>query len=281
MAWRESDPGEVIVALDDDCEILDSKCCEQINDSLSKRARPIVSTSELHLNIIDLYDLPLKETFPRGYPYSARIDRPEMQVPLQESEFMIVTFSLGLWRGTFDVNAVDKIIDVDFVQENARLKFPSVIMAKGNLVSVCSMNMHFRREVIPAVFQFPMHVKLSENLVIDRYGDIWGGFILKLLMDKLDDSMSMGEPIINHAKNGEFLNNLWQENLAHMLNDEFRDIAISAVSRVKRSSYLEMMACLVEELDMSRSSASRLMYIYLTHLCLSMRAWCDSLAEST
>ena len=45
------------------------------------------------------------------------------------------------------------------------------------------MNMHFRREVLPATYQLPMHVPVLPDEVIDRYGDIWGGFVLKMLID--------------------------------------------------------------------------------------------------
>jgi hypothetical protein len=83
------------------------------------------------------------------------------------------------------------------------------------------MNMQFRREMIPAVYQLPMHVPVMPHWVIDRYGDIWGGFILKLLMDIKGDAMAAGGPMIRHMKEGNFQRNIWQENICHMLNDEF------------------------------------------------------------
>lgn len=46
---------------------------------------------------------------------------------------------------------------------NAKLKVPSVIVENEKLISVCSMNMQFRRELIPAVYQLPMHVEVMPN----------------------------------------------------------------------------------------------------------------------
>lgn len=37
--------------------------------------------------------------------------------------------------------------------------------------------------------------------LLQLYGGIWGGFILKSLMDKLGDLMSVGELVISHVKN--------------------------------------------------------------------------------
>ncbi len=98
---------------------------------------------------------------------------------------------------------------------------PSVVIEKGKLISVCSMNMQFRRELIPVVYQLPMHVEVMPNWVVDRYGDIWGGFILKTLMDLNGENMAVGEPMINHLKEGNYTRNIWQEHVCHLINDEF------------------------------------------------------------
>lgn len=83
------------------------------------------------------------------------------------------------------------------------------------------MNMQFRRELIPVVYQLPMHVEVMPNWVVDRYGDIWGGFILKTLMDLNGENMAVGEPMINHLKEGNYTRNIWQEHVCHLINDEF------------------------------------------------------------
>lgn len=49
--------------------------------------------------------------------------------------------------------------------------------------------------------------------VVDRYGDIWGGFILKTLMDLRGEALAVGEPMIDHLKEGDFLRNIWQEHV--------------------------------------------------------------------
>jgi hypothetical protein len=40
-------------------------------------------------------------------------------------------------------------------------------------------------------------------------------------MDIKGDAMAAGGPMIRHMKEGNFQRNIWQENICHMLNDEF------------------------------------------------------------
>jgi hypothetical protein len=94
------------------------------------------------------------------------------------------------------------------------------------------MNMQFRREVLPAVYQLPMHVPVLPHWVIDRYGDIWGGFILKTLMDIRGDTMVVGEPMIHHLKEGNFRRNIWQEHVCHLVNDEFIALLGEGATRI-------------------------------------------------
>jgi hypothetical protein len=55
LAWRESDPGEAIVALDDDCRVYREDFAAAREWSLSEAARPVATVSGDHLNILDLY----------------------------------------------------------------------------------------------------------------------------------------------------------------------------------------------------------------------------------
>jgi hypothetical protein len=206
VAWKNSDPGEIIVALDDDCEVYHHDFYDQVHDVLSDRERPVATCGTTHLNILNLYNDVSDQLFPRGFPYSAR---PHYSgVKLKGPESRNVTFCLGLWKNIFDVNAIDKIKGPEYTHPHATLTEPSVLIEKNELISVCSMNMQFRREVIPAIYQLPMHFEVMPGWVIDRYGDIWGGFILKTLMDLKNDAMAVGEPMINHLKEGDYIRNI-------------------------------------------------------------------------
>src|SRR5690606_39788870 len=59
---------------------------------------------------------------------------------------------------------------------------------------------------------------------LDRYGDIWGGFILKHLADLRGDAVVAGGPMIRHLKAGDYTRNIWQEHVCHLVNDEFLEL---------------------------------------------------------
>jgi len=275
MAWKHSDPGEIVVALDDDCEVYHGDFTAQVTAMLSPAPRPVATSSGLHLNILSLYDGIPRDLFPRGFPYSAR---GEYAVSIGAPESRNVTFSLGLWKGIFDVNAIDKIQGPAFEHPDARLRVPSVLIEQGKLVSVCSMNMQLRREVIPAVYQLPMHLPALPHWPIDRYGDIWGGFILKTLMDRKGEAMAVGEPMINHVKEGDPRRNVWQEHVCHLVNDEFIALCVAAGAEIPLGSYLDMMSAMAGRLRCRVAGASPLLRGYLAVLCDSMELWVEALS---
>jgi len=277
VAWKSSDPGEIIVALDDDCQVYHSDFYERVNKTLSSHPRVVATCEGIHLNILDLYAGTPAHLFPRGFPYSSRVDYTGMQIKSAESRN--VTFCVGLWKGIFDVNGIDKIKGPAYTHPDAQLKEPSVIVEHGKLVSVCSMNMQFRRELIPAAYQLPMHVEVMPNWVVDRYGDIWGGFILKTLMDLKGEAMALGEPMINHLKEGDFTRNIWQEHICHLVNDEFVDLLLTVKQTVRSNDdYLEMMKEINEGFKENIDKASPIFKPYLKHLCTAMDAWNTSLS---
>lgn len=276
MAWKEGDADEIIVALDDDCRVYHEDFAVCVESVLSDTPRPVASCEGAHLNILDLYDGAPPNLFPRGFPYSARLGYKPATIHGKASR--PVTFSLGMWKRTFDVNAVDKIMGPPYVFPDIELKHESVIVAEGRFISVCSMNMQFRREVIPAAYQLPMHVEVIPGGVIDRYGDIWGGFILKSLMDLRGEAMAVGEPMIDHLKEGNIERNIWGENISHQINDEFLELLGHASANIDPGEYLDMMQALTDEFERQSLSASPLMKVYLETLVPSLRAWTKALS---
>jgi len=275
LAWKESDDDEIIVALDDDCRVYHQDFASQVAAMLAPGPRPMAQSSSGHLNIIDLYQDVPAALFPRGFPYSARVHHAPST--FAEGPSGPATFSLGLWKNVFDINAIDKIAGPQWAHPDAELRHPSVAIAPGALVSVCSMNMQFRRRVLPAVYQLPMQVEVMPGWVVDRYGDIWGGFILKRLMDLRGDLMVAGEPMIFHAKDGNYTRNIWQEHVCHLVNDEFIALLSEATARLAPASYLDMVDALREELCRSKTGASPMLRPYLDHLVIAMAAWVAAL----
>jgi hypothetical protein len=271
IAWRESDAGEIVIALDDDCKIEDRDFGRRVEAVLSDAPRPVALGTGTHFNALDCYRNTEDNIFPRGFPYSRRADYRKWTFGGQSSGR--VTFNLGLWREIFDVNAIDKLRGPKYCYPDAELQHESVVVPDGSLISVCSMNMQFRREVIPAAYQLLMHVNVMPGWVIDRYGDIWGGFILKTLMDISGELMATGGPMIRHLKEGPYERNIWQEHTCHLVNDEFLAIIEKAREEITPAGYATMMAHMAEILDRERESCSVILRRYLDVQAPAMKAW--------
>ena len=214
--------------------------------------------------------------FPRGFPYSARLGYEQWKAGGTMN--VRSEFNLGLWTDAFDINAIDKIQASKWRYPEAELLYDSVVVPQGALISACSMNMQFRRRIIPAVYQLPMHIGVMPGWVIDRYGDIWGGFILKMLMDRKGDVMTSGGPMITHLKAGDQQRNTWQEHIGHLVNDEFIDLIGASAEAVAPAPYLVMMTNLAEELALRADNCSELLKGYTRYLVEAMKAWVKALS---
>jgi hypothetical protein len=271
IAWKESEDDEIIVALDDDCLVYHLDFAARVERSLSDWVRPVATIKAVHLNVFDLYDGIQADLYPRGFPYAARVNY--RHSTFEKMDQRPARFSLGLWRGVFDINAIDKLHGLAYVHEEARLRHESVFLAPGCLVSVCSGNMQFRREVLPAVYQLPMNIEVMPGWVIDRYGDIWAGFILKTLMDLRGDAMAIGEPMVHHLLDGDYQRNIRKEHLCHLVNDEFLRILSLARENIRSADYVEMMKALNEEFRRVTPTCSSLLRPYFEHLTRSLESW--------
>jgi len=136
--------------------------------------------------------------YPRGYPYGAMRESTKVRRGTADE----VVASQGLWtsvpdldairllsEGALDGMATTRIADSDYGN--------SFVVETHNYLTLSSMNLAFRREVIPAFYQFPMD---DNPWKIGRYDDIWSGVILKRACDVLGKSIMTGRPLCDHRK---------------------------------------------------------------------------------
>jgi hypothetical protein len=113
-----------------------------------------------------------------------------------------VIASQGLWTNVPDLDAVRILNDGD-LQGQARTRLytddfgEDFVAAPGQYLTVCSMNLAFRREVIPAFYQLPMDDNAWD---VGRFDDIWSGVFLKRAADALDATIFTGAPLCRHDK---------------------------------------------------------------------------------
>ena len=273
FAYREGGPDEVVVCLDDDCQVYD-RYYEQATNSLGEKELPLATTARRFYNPLDLCQLG-DHIYPRGFPYEERVF-PKDYCYATTCRGNVV-FNLGLWHGIFDVNAIDKLYLEQYSFDDYTMRYPQVAVQSGALVSLCSMNMIMRREVIPAIYQLPMNEPVIPDWRIDRYGDIWGGYICKKLIDIKGDILSVGDPLIYHHKEPELLKNIRQEHYAHLMGMRFCDLLDQACEKVSPDSYLMMYDQFTTALTSLCEQSPEYFRAYLTPACHKMRLWVDSL----
>jgi len=156
-----------------------------------------VESDERWVNVLyqnaDEHDL-----YPRGYPYAA-MDETVETTPVHVGD---VVASQGLWTNVPDLDAVRILMDGD-LQGQAKTRLDAddygadFVAREGQYLTVCSMNLAFRREVIPAFYQLPMD---DNPWDVGRFDDIWSGVFLKRACDVLGKQIYNGAPLCEHNK---------------------------------------------------------------------------------
>jgi hypothetical protein len=136
--------------------------------------------------------------YPRGYPYGAMGE----SVETGTREVSRVVASHGLWTNVPDLDAVRILMDGD-LRGQAQTRTSAAdfdgdfVVAPGQYLTVCSMNLAFRREVVPAFYQLPMD---DNEWGVGRFDDIWSGVFLKRAADVLGHDVLTGYPLCEHNK---------------------------------------------------------------------------------
>jgi hypothetical protein len=136
--------------------------------------------------------------YPRGYPYAAM----DETVETTETTVEDVVASQGLWTNVPDLDAVRILMDGD-LQGQAQTRTTAddfgadFVAGEGQHLTVCSMNLAFRREVIPAFYQLPMD---DNPWNVGRFDDIWSGVFLKRACDVVGTQIYNGAPLCEHNK---------------------------------------------------------------------------------
>ena len=174
---------EYIITLDDDVLPVG----DPIADHLSALYRT-VPTSWLSTMIDD---------YPRGFPYGIR----------HES---VTVLSHGVWTGVADWDAPNQL-----VRGNSQANFYKGPIPKGVYYPMCSMNLAFRRCMLPYIFHAPW------ALGINRFDDIFAGIESKREIDKHGWAAVTGYAQVHHERASNVFTNLKNEAPGIELNETF------------------------------------------------------------
>ena len=243
LAYKEG--FDTIIALDYDCRTRAGWLQTHL-DSLG----PVADAPALSGAWINSVEQP--GLYARGYPYEYRND--EASAVRETTATGVVKVNMGVWDNVLDLNGIDKVQRE--VPADPGLRGDRNMIALGN-IPVCGMNTAFSAELTPAYFFLPD--LWIDGWQLSRHDDIWGGYVLKKLMDKRADLFSYGRPIVEHTRQSNLNRVMVFEHYMHLMAREFFAAADEAAERVAAGPYREMFAQFTEEYlrAVERSSAPK------------------------
>ena len=183
-------------------------------------------------NTLSLLGLPVNpnvDIYARGYPYEFRGETTNIEF----SPFLKTSlFNEGLWRGTPDINGIDKL---EMHREVVHDRYPddtgkpwyidpaldysktaSVLIGQGQHLPLSIMNVQMDVSLIPAFYQ-PPDYQMYRSYKIRRHDDIWSCYFLKAIMDYLNLPMTAGSPILWHRKAGDPISEVLSEHHTNLI----------------------------------------------------------------
>lgn len=187
---------DVIITIDDDCYQVETDFVQKHISNLCFKAPSGWMNTYPNPNFF----------YTRGIPYSNR-------------EKISIMISHGLWSGSLDLDAKTEFKIKTSINEKP-YPFFRQILPFGYYYPMCSMNLAFKRQVVPLMF-FPMMGQDSEGnkWKYDRYDDIWAGIFSKKIMDHLNLGVINGSPFVEHKKASNVSDNLKKEKKAMRVNE--------------------------------------------------------------
>jgi hypothetical protein len=231
LAYREG--FDVIIALDYDCRTPKGWLEQHLACLTDVTAAPALAGEWIN-------SIEAPGSYARGYPYEYR--NPEASAVTETQASGPVKVNMGVWENVLDQNGIDKIQAEHGTDPGLRGERNYV--ALGN-IPACGMNTAFVRELTPAYFFLPDI--WIEGWQLSRHDDIWGGYILKKLMDLRGDLFSYGRPVVEHTRQSKLERVIVLEHYMHLMSMAFYGIVDEAVTRVTPGGYADMFAAFVDE----------------------------------
>lgn len=190
------DGADIVVTIDDDCY-----CYE--HDFLKNHVNNLFLKISKYWYPTFFYS---EHMYTRGFPYNIR-----NQIP--------VVMSHGLWVGIPDFDGKTQLQFPQYRTEtlpNVTYPIPS-----GYYFPMSSMNIAFKREIIPLMYQLLMGTdEKGRPWGYDRYDDIWCGILTKKILDHLNLGVVNGFPHVLHQRASDPHMNVKKESSGMEINEE-------------------------------------------------------------
>jgi Reversibly glycosylated polypeptide len=237
----------------------------------------VVESANGWYNLCDLLELDTaSRIYPRGFPYFARHQSPEIKVQSREAT---VRINAGMWLRDPDLDGITWLA----APARARaFRKKSVVIGDRTWSPVNSQNTALHRDVIPSYYFLPMNHSLN-GLQIDRYGDIFSGYFSEACARHLGNSVRAGTPVAEHQRNAHrYLHDATRELAGIWMLEDLLPWLVEL--RLDGQSYSETYLSLSHQLDDSVSHFSGFIWTdsardYFHSMAASMRTWVNGCRE--
>jgi reversibly glycosylated polypeptide len=218
IAWR--DKFDIIMGLDSDCE--------PGIDFVGQHVEGLLKIAGGWTNVIEGTGY-----YPRGYPYQERMRR--------------TIANMGLWAGLLDIGGKDRD-----GKEPTSIRLPKPHMIADGFTTFSGMNWAVWADAIPGLLFLPNFDYKHKDKVYEfrRHDDIWGGYIFQKLMEKRNERIAYGEPIVFHNSPVDAVKDAQEEEGMTMFEGAFYGSVDQIVANVSSGEYEDMFrefAVLVEK----------------------------------
>lgn len=207
VPWNSDNRRNVgfLMALESGCDVLvsldDDNFCEGESDFAGLHAAAVGGGAERAcrapggwFNICTLLRMDTAATvFPRGFPHYARSGAGRLEPAAKPAP---VRINAGLWLDDPDVDAVTRLA---LAPRATAFGGDSVVLAPGTWTPVNTQNTALAREAAAAYYYVRMGA-LRGGMAIDRYGDIFSGYLALACAFHLGHGVRVGTPIARHRR---------------------------------------------------------------------------------
>ena len=229
---------EILIAVDDDNFPTEDDFIGGHRRTGQKWSGPLVREPARFHNICEYLTLdPQRLVYPRGFPFQLRghVNQPEF-IPASKNATIGVTE--GLWLDEPDVDATTWL---NGKIKGIRYNGPDLFVLDQDTWSpVNTQNTSVVRELVPAFVFVTMACPVPGG-VLDRYGDIWGGYFLLALMQNTGYHAAFGRPLVHHRRNPhnyvddlrfEYWGMILTDWFLQLLRNSFKPTSVEIVDRL-------------------------------------------------
>jgi hypothetical protein len=146
-------------------------------------------------NVCALLELDRPETtYPRGFPYYARHKPLEPRITATAAD---VHVNAGLSLAAPDLDSISWLVAPT---RATAFKGPPLVLGRHTWSPINTQNTALRREAVAAYYFVKMGYMLG-GMTLERYGDIFSGYLVEACVKHLGGSIRVGTPLTDHCRN--------------------------------------------------------------------------------